>query len=57
MKDYDEWMTRLADPLLHRQYAQEWIKCSAKNTREDYIQSYRVPDRYPITSILTCEPS
>ena len=23
----------------------------------DYIQSYRVPDRYPITSILTCGPS
>ena|SRR5438876_2300913 len=23
----------------------------------DYIQSYRVPDRYPITSILTCDTS
>ena len=42
MEDYDEWMTRPADPLLHRQYAQEWIKCSAKNTREHHFKEHGV---------------
>ena len=28
--------------LLHRQYAQEWIKCSAKNTREHYFKEHGV---------------
>src|SRR5947199_6873255 len=35
-------MTRPADPLLHRQYAQEWIKCSAKNTRENHFKEHGV---------------
>jgi len=42
MEEYDEWMTRPADPLLHRQYAQEWIKCSSKNTREHHFKEHGV---------------
>ena len=42
MEEYDEWMTRPADPLLHRQYAQEWIQCSSKNTRDNHFKEHGV---------------
>jgi len=42
MEEYDEWMTRPADPLLHRQYAQEWIQCRSKNTRENHFKEHGV---------------
>jgi Transposase family tnp2 len=42
MEEYDEWMTRPADPLLHRQYAQEWIQCSSKSTRDNHFKEHGV---------------
>lgn len=42
MEEYDEWMTRPADPLLHRQYAQEWIQCNSKNTRDNHFKEHGV---------------
>src|SRR5947207_5395076 len=38
MEDYDEWMTRPADPLLHRQYAQRICRRSEEHTSE--LQSH-----------------
>ena len=40
--EYDEWITRPADALLHRQYAQEWIQCSSKSTRDNHFKEHGV---------------
>jgi Transposase family tnp2 len=42
MEDYDEWVTRPADALLHREYAQEWMECNSRKTREDHFKEHGV---------------
>ena len=38
MEDYNEWVTRPADALLHREYAQEWMECNSKKARDDHFK-------------------
>jgi len=38
MHDYEQWITESADPQKHRQYAQEWLKCDTRGTREAYFK-------------------
>ena len=38
MYDYEQWITESADPQKHRQYAQEWLKCDTRGTREAYFK-------------------
>ena len=42
MEDYDEWVTRPADALLHREYAQEWMECNSKKTRDNHFKEHGV---------------
>jgi hypothetical protein len=38
MHDYEQWITESADPQKHRQYAQEWLKCDTRGTREAHFK-------------------
>ncbi|PKY31903.1 hypothetical protein RhiirB3_449739 [Rhizophagus irregularis] len=42
MQDYNKWVKRPANPLLHRQYAHEWLRCFSKPSREAYFKEYGV---------------
>ena len=39
---YDEWITNLSDPSLHRQYAHEWLQCDSKSSRETHFKEHGV---------------
>ncbi|CAG8801576.1 24705_t:CDS:2, partial [Dentiscutata erythropus] len=34
MQDYEQWLSEQADPQLHREYAQEWLRCSYPNSNQ-----------------------
>jgi Transposase family tnp2/Domain of unknown function (DUF4218) len=36
------YVARPADASLHRQYAQEWLECNSKNSREKHFKNYGV---------------
>src|SRR4029077_4571216 len=38
MHDYEQWITEFADLQKHRQYAQEWLKCDTRGTREAHFK-------------------
>jgi hypothetical protein len=42
MDDYEEWVTKPADPLLHREYAYEWLQCNLKASREAHFKVHGV---------------
>src|SRR2546429_4000735 len=42
MENYDEWVTNPADALLHRKYAQEWMECNSKSSRENHFKEHGV---------------
>ena len=42
MEDYNEWITSPVDALLYRKYAQKWLECNTKNSRENYFKEYDV---------------
>jgi hypothetical protein len=42
MQDYNKWVTRPANPLLHRQYAHEWLRCFSKASREAHFKEHGV---------------
>jgi hypothetical protein len=42
MQDYDKWVTNPTDPLLHRQYAREWLQCNLKSSREAHFKVHGV---------------
>ncbi|PKC01816.1 hypothetical protein RhiirA5_298088 [Rhizophagus irregularis] len=42
MQDYNKWVTRPANPLLHRQYAHEWLRCFSKPSREAHFKEHGV---------------
>jgi hypothetical protein len=42
MQDYDEWVTKPADLLLHRQYAHEWLQRNSKTSREAHFKVHGV---------------
>ena len=41
MENYDEWLTP-ANALSHRKYAQEWLECSSKSSRENHFKEHGV---------------
>ncbi|GET64607.1 hypothetical protein GLOIN_2v1848891 [Rhizophagus irregularis DAOM 181602=DAOM 197198] len=42
MQDYNEWVTKPADLLLHRQYAHEWLQCNSKSSREAHFKVHGI---------------
>ena len=42
IQNYDKWVTNLADPSLHRQYAHEWLQCNTKSSRETHFKEHGV---------------
>ncbi|PKC55993.1 hypothetical protein RhiirA1_402464 [Rhizophagus irregularis] len=42
MQDYNKWVTRPANPLLHRQYAHEWLRCFSKASREAHFKEHGI---------------
>ena len=42
MQDYNKWVTRPANPILHRQYAREWLRCLSKPSREAHFKEHGV---------------
>jgi hypothetical protein len=42
MRDYEQWITESADPKEHRQYAQEWLRCDTRGTRENHFKEHGV---------------
>ncbi|GBC14972.2 hypothetical protein GLOIN_2v1474510 [Rhizophagus irregularis DAOM 181602=DAOM 197198] len=42
MQDYNKWVTRPANPLLHRQYAHKWLRCFSKASREAHFKEHGV---------------
>ena len=42
MHEHDEWVTNLADPSLHRQYAHEWLQCNSKSSRDAHFKEHGV---------------
>jgi hypothetical protein len=41
MENYDEWATP-ANASLHRKYAQEWLECNSKSSREKHFKEHGV---------------
>ena len=54
--NYERWLSEHADPQLHREYAQEWLRCNTRGTRETHFKEHgvrwsellRLPDIDPI---------
>jgi hypothetical protein len=42
MHDYEQWITEFADPQVHRQYVQEWLRCDTRGTRDDHFKKHGV---------------
>ena len=42
MEDYDKWIISPANPSLHRKYAQEWMECNSRSSRENHFKEYGV---------------
>ena len=42
MQNYDNWVTNLSDPSLHRQYAHEWLQCNSKSSRDAHFKEHGV---------------
>ena len=42
MDNYEEWVTKPADSLLHRQYAHEWLQCNSKASRDAHFKVHGV---------------
>ncbi|GBC16020.2 hypothetical protein GLOIN_2v1849215 [Rhizophagus irregularis DAOM 181602=DAOM 197198] len=42
MQDYNEWVTKPADLLLHRQYAHECLQCNSKSSREAHFKVHGI---------------
>jgi hypothetical protein len=42
MYDYEQWITESADPEEHRQYAQEWLRCDTRGTRDNHFKKHGV---------------
>src|SRR5215471_4100234 len=40
IQNYDKWVTNLSDPLLHRQYAHEWLQCNSKSSRDTHFKEH-----------------
>src|SRR6266487_213844 len=41
MENYDEWLTP-ANASTHRKYAQEWLECNSKSSRENHFKEHGV---------------
>ncbi|GET66745.1 uncharacterized protein LOC109476669 isoform X2 [Rhizophagus irregularis DAOM 181602=DAOM 197198] len=42
MQEYDKWVTNPINPLLHRQYAHEWLQCNLKSSRDTHFKEHGV---------------
>ena len=42
MQDYEQWLSEQADPQLHREYAQEWLRCDTRGIRDAYFKKHGV---------------
>ena len=42
MHDYEQWITESADLQLHREYAQRWLQCNNRKSRDTYFKEHGV---------------
>ena len=42
MQDYKQWLSESADSQLHREYAQEWLRCDTRGTRDSHFKEHGV---------------